>query len=175
MVFPIAKLAVGFARSVPGKFAGQHGDENDSARPEVRRTSVELAAEEDFRGDVGQSSAALGQLPLCVFVTEHRGHAEIGQLQIVRVVEKNVFRLQIAMSNAFAEKIIHGRNQLGKVALCLKEGIFLAYDGPSASVTLMLVFMLARERVRAYVRAFIYACVCACLCLCACVCGVFFV
>ena len=103
MILPIAIFAVGIAGSVPRQLAGQHGDENDAAGPEIRRASVKFAAEKNLRRHVWQSPAAFGQLALGVFVAEHRGHAEIGQFQIVSVVEENVFRFQIAMSDAFSE------------------------------------------------------------------------
>lgn len=126
--------------------SGEHRDEDDAARPNVRRLGL-VRLDEHFGCDVRQRAALLVQHPLLAFesggkserrinyllvadgvvtctagkvpktLPKHGRHSEVADLHVVAVVEQNVLGFQVAVGDAARVQVLDAREDLFEVAL----------------------------------------------------------
>lgn len=63
--------------------SGQHGGEDDPARPDISRLSFVLGLTEELRSNVRESPTQAIEESLVSLVAEHGGQAKICQLQVI--------------------------------------------------------------------------------------------
>jgi len=92
-----------------GQVARDHGEQNDTAGPDVHARAIVLQAVDHFRRRVtGRSARCLQHLVLLVGVAE----AEIDQSNVFLVVQQQVLRLQISVHDAELVQILDSTNDL---------------------------------------------------------------
>ena len=92
------------------KIAAHHCVQNNTRTPDIRAQAVVTLSFNHFRSSVARAAARRFQfLPFLIQVAQ----AEVDELYVVVVVQKQIFRLQIAMHNAELMNVFYSRQNLG--------------------------------------------------------------
>ena len=97
---------------VEGESAGEQGKQDHTAGPDVAGEAVVGDTRDDFgRGVVGRPAGGLEQLVLGL----EGGHAEVGDFDVVLVVEEQVFWLEVPVDNAQGVAVGYTDDDLAEV------------------------------------------------------------